>query len=236
MRDSVVVRLSLLLIATAIFVFGSSVIVSAGKKCISIGEKQVCFDDGKNKKKNKNDAGGADAGNNNAPANDNAPADDNAAPDNATPDNAAPQNTGNKCQGEVACPPGYVVLDKPNKYGACCEPREGFCPPDRPSGTPPNCCAEGTTFREGACWPTNCPPGTVGTPPHCDRTCAPGKVKVDQTCYEPARHHRHTTQMLLPCRTGLGCRSQRLQRAAEMPRRHDRHAAQMQVPQGKRAQ
>ena len=185
MRDSVVVRLSLLLIATAIFVFGSSVIVSAGKKCISIGEKQVCFDDGKNKKKNKNDAGGADAGNNNAPANDNAPADDNAAPDNATPDNAAPQNSGNKCQGEVACPPGYVVLDKPNKYGACCEPREGFCPPDRPSGTPPNCCAEGTTFREGACWPTNCPPGTVGTPPHCDRTCGPGKVKVDQTCYDP---------------------------------------------------
>jgi hypothetical protein len=125
MRNSVVVRLVLLLTATAIFVLGSPVNASAAKKCISIGEKQICFDDGKNKK-NKNDAGGADAGNDNAPANDNAP------PNNATPDNATPQNTGNKCQGEVACPPGYVVLDKPNKYGACCEPREGFCPPRPP--------------------------------------------------------------------------------------------------------
>jgi hypothetical protein len=143
MRDSVVVRLSLLLIATAIFVLGSSVIVSAGKKCISIGEKQVCFDDGKNKKK-KNDAGGTDAGNGNAPA------EDNAAPNNATPDNAAPQNTGNKCQG-----------------------------------------------------------------------------RSDLLRSLPAGHHRRAAQMLLSCRTGLGCRSQRLQRATEMPRRHDRHTTQL---------
>jgi hypothetical protein len=32
--------------------------------------------------------------------------------------------------GEHACPAGYVVLDKPNKYGAFCEPKEGL--PDRP--------------------------------------------------------------------------------------------------------
>ena len=62
---------------------------------------------------------------------------------------------------------------------------EAGCPPDRPSGTPPNCCADGTTFREGACWPTNCPPGFVGTPPHCQRTCGPDKVVVGQTCYDP---------------------------------------------------
>src|SRR4051794_3968449 len=29
-------------------------------------------------------------------------------------------------QGERSCPPGYVVLDKPNKYGAFCEPKGGF--------------------------------------------------------------------------------------------------------------
>ncbi len=29
-------------------------------------------------------------------------------------------------QDEHSCPPGYVVLDKPNKYGAFCEPKEGF--------------------------------------------------------------------------------------------------------------
>jgi hypothetical protein len=62
---------------------------------------------------------------------------------------------------------------------------EGVCPPDRPSGTPPNCCAEGTTFREGFCYPTNCPPGMVGTPPHCQRTCGPDKVVVGQACYDP---------------------------------------------------
>ena len=50
--------------------------------------------------------------------------------------------------GERSCPPGYVVLDKPNKYGAFCEPQEGF-PESKPqqakscgfgmSGSPPNC-------------------------------------------------------------------------------------------------
>ena len=29
-----------------------------------------------------------------------------------------------------ACPPGYVVLEKKNKYGAFCEPKEGF--PEKP--------------------------------------------------------------------------------------------------------
>ena len=27
---------------------------------------------------------------------------------------------------ETSCPAGYVVLDKPNKYGALCEPKEGL--------------------------------------------------------------------------------------------------------------
>ena len=33
---------------------------------------------------------------------------------------------GEGTQGERSCPPGYVVLDKPNKYGAFCEPKEGL--------------------------------------------------------------------------------------------------------------
>lgn len=62
--------------------------------------------------------------------------------------------------GERSCPPGYVVLDKPNKYGAFCEPREGFPASSSPApkqaakcqfpgeiGTPPNCrCPSDTQF------------------------------------------------------------------------------------------
>lgn len=164
MRKPLAIQLASLLIAAAIFVLGSSFNASAGKKCITIGEKSICFDDGKSKKSNDDD-------------------------DLRKNDDGGKQDEQNKDAaekpGERACPPGYVVLDRPNQYGAFCEPKEGFCPPDRPSGTPPNCCAEGTTFREGACWPNNCPPGTVGTPPHCQRTCGPGKVLVDQTCHDP---------------------------------------------------
>jgi len=164
MRRPLVIQLASLLIAAAIFVLGSSFDVNAGKKCITVGEKSICFDDGKSKKSNDDDDPGKKDGG----------------------VNQDEQNKGAADKsGDRACPPGYVVLEKPNKYGAFCEPKEGFCPPDRPNGTPPNCCAEGTTFREGACWPTNCPPGTVGTPPHCQRTCGDGKVLVDQTCYDP---------------------------------------------------
>lgn len=56
-------------------------------------------------------------------------------------------------EGERACPPGYIVLQKANKYGAFCEPREGLPPPKQ---------AE----------PTKCKfPGEVGTPPNC--ACPP---------------------------------------------------------------
>jgi hypothetical protein len=56
--------------------------------------------------------------------------------------------------GERSCPAGYVVLEKPNKYGAYCEPKAGL--PEPPPlackfgmiGTPPNdCrCPDGTEF------------------------------------------------------------------------------------------
>jgi hypothetical protein len=68
------------------------------------------------------------------------------------------------------CPQGYRKLNKPNKYGAYCEPIDQGppkCPADKPNGTPPNCCAPGTRFTEGFCYPDKCSPGWTGLPPHC---------------------------------------------------------------------
>ena len=49
MRKPLVIQLALLLIAAAIFVLGSPLDASAGKKCITIGDKRICFEDGKDK-------------------------------------------------------------------------------------------------------------------------------------------------------------------------------------------
>jgi hypothetical protein len=103
----------------------------AKQKCVTIGEKRVCFEDGKSKKSNDDDDDDDD---------DDKP--------------KKKKKTGNICEGKIVCDPGYVVLDKPNKYGACCEPKEGF-------PTPAPAPAEKCKF-----------PGEVGTPPNC--TCPPG--------------------------------------------------------------
>jgi hypothetical protein len=58
------------------------------------------------------------------------------------------------CGKKVNCEAGFVKLEKPNKYGACCEAREGLPPPKQQE-------AEKCKF-----------PGEVGTPPNC--TCPPG--------------------------------------------------------------
>jgi hypothetical protein len=91
----------------------------------------------------------------------------------AAPNNSA-AGSGNKCEGEHACPAGMVVLDKPNKYGACCEAaKEGVCKKGL-IGTPPNCtCPEGTLPLGAGDNPCvakeNCPfPGQVGNPPNCE--------------------------------------------------------------------
>ncbi len=58
---------------------------------------------------------------------------------------------------KARCEPGMVVLEKPNRYGACCEAREGLPAPKTAEpekckfpgqvGTPPNCdCPENTEF------------------------------------------------------------------------------------------
>ncbi len=67
------------------------------------------------------------------------------------------EQAGKTCGKKVNCEVGYVRLDKPNKYGACCEPREGLPPakaaePEKCKfpgeiGSPPNCtCPTGTEF------------------------------------------------------------------------------------------
>ena len=61
------------------------------------------------------------------------------------------------CGKNVNCDVGFVKLPKPNKYGACCEAREGLPPAKQQEaekckfpgevGTPPNCsCPAGTEF------------------------------------------------------------------------------------------
>ena len=62
------------------------------------------------------------------------------------------------CGKKVNCEAGFVKLEKPNKFGACCEAREGLPAPKQQEaerckfpgevGTPPNChCPDGTEFR-----------------------------------------------------------------------------------------
>jgi len=71
-----------------------------------------------------------------------------------------------------------VVIDMQNAwvkpgmpaYTPYCEPivqAPPQCPADRPVGTPPNCCPQGTHFTEGSCYPLTCSPGWTGAPPHC---------------------------------------------------------------------
>jgi hypothetical protein len=51
------------------------------------------------------------------------------------------------CGKKVNCEAGLVKLEKPNKYGACCEARQGVCPTGL-SGTPPKCKTCGTVAAE----------------------------------------------------------------------------------------
>jgi hypothetical protein len=93
----------------------SGLLLPIRSKCITIGEKRICFeDDGENDGPQRSEEG----------------------------------------SNERSCPPGYVVLDKPNKYGSLCEPKEGLpkteaekCKFPGMVGTPPNCtCPTGTEF------------------------------------------------------------------------------------------
>jgi len=80
--------------------------------------------------------------------------DDDEADDDDEPKKSKDKVIPKTCGKKVRCDPGFVVLEKPNQYGACCEAREGLPPPK--TAKPEKC-----QF-----------PGEVGTPPNC--TCPPG--------------------------------------------------------------
>ena len=81
--------------------------------------------------------------------------------DNDDDDDDKPKKSKDKvipktCGKKVNCEAGFVKLEKPNKYGACCEAREGLPPPKQQEAAkckfpgqinPPNCdCPPGTEF------------------------------------------------------------------------------------------
>ena len=107
--------------------------VQAGLKCELVDGKLVCE---KKTKSGQNDDDGDDNGD-----------------DEDTPKKSNDKKIPKNCK-KARCEPGMVVLDKPNKYGACCEAREGLPPPKQQE-------AEKCKF-----------PGEVGTPPNC--SCPPG--------------------------------------------------------------
>ena len=108
------------------------IVVQADFKCRKVDGKLVC---GSTKGNRQNDD------------------DDDADKPKKTKDKVIPKTCGKK----VNCEAGFVKLEKPNKYGACCEAREGLPAPKQQEaekckfpgevGTPPNCsCPAGTEF------------------------------------------------------------------------------------------
>lgn len=106
-------------------------IVPVGFKCGLVNGKLVCGDK-EGGKKQSNDA------------------------DNDRPKKSKDKVVPKTCGKKVNCEAGFVRLEKPNKYGACCEAREGLPPTQSADkckfgmiGTPPNdChCPAGTDFQ-----------------------------------------------------------------------------------------
>jgi hypothetical protein len=104
-----------------------------GKTCIVIRGEQFCIVKGKP----GGEMGGAgdegppqdNGAGNTEPQQDNGAGNTETQQDNAGTAEPEQDNAGVSPEtepGERTCPVGYVVLDKPNKYGAFCEPKEGF--------------------------------------------------------------------------------------------------------------
>jgi hypothetical protein len=162
------------------------------KKCITIGDKRICLEDFGNKKNDDGD------------------------------DGEAPKKTGNICEGDNECPPGYIDLETPNKYKACCEPKEGFpdtTPAPAPAPAPGECqlCSSkgdcSGAGNEGECaqrkataeqmtvdpflkWSCKCTPGPAPAPAPEPTGPAPKKVCPDGSKIEttqPCPGEQHCT-------------------------------------------
>lgn len=124
----------------------------------------------------------------------------------------APACTGGReldADGSCVCPPG----EKWN--GRLCVTEKEACPPSKPVGTPPNCCAKGLQYRDGACRcrpgtqldkrgvciavkqaPAKCPPNRpVGTPPNC---CPKGMLYRDGACRCPEGRQLNSRGVCIP--------------------------------------
>ena len=119
--------------AIAVQVSPREVVVPVAFKCEMVEGKLVCGKTGGSKSRDDDDGDNDD---------DDRP--------KKSKDKVIPKTCGKK----VNCEAGFVKLEKPNKYGACCEAREGLPPPQQQE-------AEKCKF-----------PGEVGTPPNC--SCPPG--------------------------------------------------------------
>lgn len=101
------------------------------------------------------------------------------------PKRAVPKPPPAKERPPEPCPKGYTRLDKPNKYGALCEPPapKQKCPNSAPEGTWPNChCPAGTVSDGQFCRVEKCSPGMSGKPPNCHRICPNGTHNVNESC------------------------------------------------------
>ena len=136
------------------------VVVSAAFKCEMVEGKLVCGKTSGSKSHDEND-------------------DD----DNDQPKKSKDKVTPKTCGKKVNCEAGFVKLEKPNKYGACCEAREGLPAPKQQEaekckfpgevGTPPNCsCPAGAEFM-----------GYRGCLPKKADPVGPSPKKVLKECY-----------------------------------------------------
>ena len=117
--------------------FAQGLVLEAAFKCEMVEGKLVCGKTGGSK--SRDDVNDDDDDNDN---------------DNDEPKKSKDKVIPKTCGKKVNCEAGFVKLEKPNKYGACCEAREGLPPPKQQE-------AEKCKF-----------PGEVGTPPNC--SCPPG--------------------------------------------------------------
>ena len=158
--------------ATAAEGIGSGLVLKAGFGCKMQDGKLVC---GKTKKSDD----------------DNDDDDDDDDKPKKSKDKVIPKTCGKK----VNCEAGFVKLEKPNKYGACCEAREGL-PPPKPQqadkcqfpgevGTPPNCtCPPGTEFMGyKGCLPKKAEPPAKKGGSYCSQEVPESMVPLaKQTC------------------------------------------------------
>ncbi len=104
------------------------------------------------------------------------------------------QDTDTGSQGERYCPPGYVVLDKPNKCGSFCEPKEGdpCAQAETPATTPAP-----TKFCCGA---KVSAPGDDANTVRGDNVCLATQAEAEQGLRDDAQKNNWVIDGAISCR------------------------------------